>query len=285
MHIATGEDLPPELIYSILLRCRDWDRDLKPTKRGLAACSLTCRFCARLIRPLLFERLVLRNATDVSRLLVYLDEPDILVPNIRDCVSHVGFVEDQTTSNIPWSHHVIRLHGQRPQLTFSSEMSWILISESQIQPQPTTLLPFSALPRTLPGPTLLIGHLNLRRLRLSSVKGLVDCAIHLGMMEISLEEVAFVDSAVHTPVPRRSRRHSRLQIVHMNRCFDEPELCSQYKLANILLTSRGKMRIDDRIASISGRTLLALSPNGHPAQVDLRYNAFDSTELCTSISL
>ncbi|EKM48127.1 uncharacterized protein PHACADRAFT_214945 [Phanerochaete carnosa HHB-10118-sp] len=159
-------------------------------------------------------------------------------------------------------------------------MSWTVRSEDSPEPNKTTLLPFAALPKALPGSTLRIGHLTLCRLRLLSVKDLVNCVAHLGMMELSVEEVTFVDGAVTHLVRRRSRRHSRLQIIHIIRCFENGDLGRQCSLANLLFASQGRMHVDDATLALAEKTLAALSSGGPPYRADLRYNVFDSTEPC-----
>ncbi|GJE96147.1 hypothetical protein PsYK624_123400 [Phanerochaete sordida] len=70
---SAGQRVPPELIKRIALYCVEWDRHGEPTdKRGIAACSLTCRYWAPLLTPMAFPRLVLRTAADIVQLLAFL---------------------------------------------------------------------------------------------------------------------------------------------------------------------------------------------------------------------
>ncbi|GJE96145.1 hypothetical protein PsYK624_123380 [Phanerochaete sordida] len=206
------------------------------------------------------------------------DKPDHLLPNIRDCVGHLDFVEANIPSQIPWSHHVVRLHRQRPQLTFSVDISWALEPETSLEPGRTTLLPFAALPKTLPGSTLRIGRLSVSSLRLASVKVLLGCVAQLGTMELSVEGVTFVDGAVPAVVRRRTRGHSRLQIVHVTRCFEDGNMASQYALASGLFASQGRMHLHEDMLELVEKSLVVMSPAQPPLSVDVRLSTFDSTE-------
>ncbi|EKM48993.1 uncharacterized protein PHACADRAFT_202148 [Phanerochaete carnosa HHB-10118-sp] len=164
-------------------------------------------------------------------------------------------------------------------------MSWTVRSEDKPEPNKTTLLPFASLPKALPGSTLCIGHLTLCRLRLSSVKDVVNCVAHLGMMELSAEEVTFVDGAVTRLVRRRSRRHSWPQVLHIIRRFKDGYSSGQFELANPLFASQGQMHVNDTTLALSEKILATLSSGGLPYQVDLRYNAFNGTEPLSQLIL
>lgn len=72
MSPVSGADLPPEVISAI---ASSLAMEAPHYKRGLAACSLTCRYWAGLIRPELFESLAVYAFEDLHRLIEFLDCP------------------------------------------------------------------------------------------------------------------------------------------------------------------------------------------------------------------
>lgn len=74
-------------------------------KNGLAACSLTCRCWAELIRPALFNRLTLRTPLEVSQLLEFLMSTLSLRPALNTCIAQVKY-EILGEQIPPW----VRLH-------------------------------------------------------------------------------------------------------------------------------------------------------------------------------
>ena len=151
--MATGPHtyLPSELVHAILLRTQDKDSNHKPLKRGLTACSLTCRRWAALIRPMLFEELALRSGEDVSQLVAFMDA-DVQKPALKDCIRSLTIVDDVGSERIPWSHQLMMLHTR---LSFLIE-GWTVKDatpnlDAELLLNHRSPLPFTILPRTLPG--------------------------------------------------------------------------------------------------------------------------------------
>lgn len=88
----------------------DVDRDDRSTcrKRGLAACGLTCRYWASVMRPLLFATLTLRSAEDVAQLMTFLRSATSLRPTLPECIDRLD-IEMQGFQTLPWIHHIHKL--------------------------------------------------------------------------------------------------------------------------------------------------------------------------------
>lgn len=99
---SVGAAIPPETLWNIfrsVLPVSDTD------KKGLAALSLTCRDWARVVRPILFHRLILCIPEDVDELLKSLASPLLLEPTRSTCIRSVRY-SMKAEQVPPW----IRLH-------------------------------------------------------------------------------------------------------------------------------------------------------------------------------
>lgn len=142
--------IPSELVHAVLERMWDCD-DNGRIKRGLASCSLTCRYWAAIIRPLLFEELMIHSREEIRQLVAFMDA-DFLEPTLSKCIQFLNVIEDQASVGPPWSHQLIRLASRLPGLLIDS---WTVkgaptFSNSQHRLARRSPLPFLVLPRTLP---------------------------------------------------------------------------------------------------------------------------------------
>lgn len=154
MH-ANAQDLPEELIARIaqLLsgqRPQTWDRDrhacppLKLSKRQLGSCALTCRFWAKILRPEIFRRLVLRTAEDGRLFREFIESP--ASPDL-DIAQLVGYIRIECDlSQQPWVHMVF-MSGSK--LVSIDEIHLSVSYPSGASPPPIRSI-HHALPRTLP---------------------------------------------------------------------------------------------------------------------------------------
>ena len=97
---ASGEHLPPEVIRLIVKQLYHINL-IRPgaIKKGLAVCSLVCRYWAGIIRPLLFENIELRSREDAIQMLSFFESPNILKPPLTQCVWLLGF--KHTGADVP----------------------------------------------------------------------------------------------------------------------------------------------------------------------------------------
>ena len=255
--------LPDEVVHAILIRMEDSDKDDEPIKRGLASCSLTCRHWAKLIRPLLFNELTIRSAGDVAQLLVFLDGPDTLHPYLRDCIKLLRVIDDRTSSSIPWSHQISRLHRRMSQI----QTIYLTIENSgaddKLHPGRESMRPFAIIPKTLPGSIMPIWHLTLSNLRLPSVKALASYVENLRTPVIKLNAVTFVKEDV--PNIRRRRPHSHLYSrITVSNCFEDiAGLQRWFRITNVLHACQGRLWVGDANSTLAEKymaILLSLSP-------------------------
>ena len=258
--------LPDELVHAILIRMWDRDKDYKPVKRGLASCSLTCRHWANLIRPLLFDELTIRSAEDVAQLLAFLNGPDTIHPYLRDCIKVLRVIDDRTSSSIPWSHQIFRLHRRMPQI----DRIYLTIENSgaddKLRPGCNSTRPFAIIPRTLPGSIMPeLKCLTLSNLRLPSVKALANYVEHLRTPQIELNAVTFVKEDVPDILRRRHCFYLGFPRIMSSHCFEDiAGLHRWFKISNVLRACQGALRVGDADLALVEKymaILLSLSPH------------------------
>lgn len=196
MPSEAGADLPSELIKHIALSCLELDKDSKPVKRGLASCSLVCRYWANLIRPDLFQWLTLRGPDDTSQLLQFVRTPHwILECTVGDIIKGLTVVDNhKIPSSFVWSGQLVALQQLR-RLCDAGISIHYGVSHYPSDPDPgsipcarhRTSLPLPTLLRTLPGSIAHFNSLSLRHLQLPSFKKLEDCAQNLSSHTASTE--------------------------------------------------------------------------------------------------
>ncbi|KIP06070.1 hypothetical protein PHLGIDRAFT_119267 [Phlebiopsis gigantea 11061_1 CR5-6] len=107
-HSQNASELPEEIIYIILKHLCIDQHDLAWGEsffdRALGRCSLTCRYWAAHIRPVLFAKLVLRSQNDVAALGA-LVRSSVVVPGMLGAVvREIDLVMDEGAH--PWMYHV-----------------------------------------------------------------------------------------------------------------------------------------------------------------------------------
>ena len=271
MSAVPQNHLPPELVHAIVIRMKDEDKNYMPIKGGLASCSLTCRYWAGLVRPLLFEELTLRSGEDVSLLVAFLDA-DALQPTLSGCIRYVHVVENQASAGSPWSHQLIGLARWLPHLEW---YSWTAkgaaaASDGQRIPQRRSPLPFAALPRTLPRSILPLrvsfAALFLSGLSLRSVRDLANFMVHqMPCSSLVLHNVTFAEETVAgTQLRRSSTSRSTLNFIRVEHGLENRDTVKRWvKISNILFATRGHERLDDvTLALVGGYLHLLLLHSG-----------------------
>lgn len=245
-----GERIPQELfapiIDALLYPVRSPSRHNH--KRGLALCSLTCRYWAKRIRPALFRRLTIRTLQDISDLLYILDSRSAVEPNFADCIREL-VVEHCPVDGIPWIHHVhsilrrlrdatvsLRIINQADNSQDSSTTSHTSIAMTEIP---------LAYPRTLPSSILPISQLLLDGLRIRHISDLVRLIYALPTLRhCECRRLLFVDQSCHSLHTRRVlRRNMNLTSVSVSECGDG-RLETQIALASDLLAGTKSLGMD-----------------------------------------
>ena len=260
--------LPDELVHAIVVRMRDRDKDYKPVKRGLTSCSLTCRHWASVIRPLLFGELIIRSAEDIEQLLALLNSPYTLHPYPRDCIRLLRVIDDRTSSSIPWSHQIFRLHRRIAHLysvNLTIEKSG---ADDELPLGRDSSRSFVIIPRTLPGSIMPLARLTLSHLRLPSVKTLANYVEHLRTTHIELDVVTFVKEDVPDIRHRRPHSYPKLSRLTVSHCFEDiAGLLHWFNIANVLYACQGHLWVGDALAEKYIAILLSLSPHRDRARI------------------
>ena len=154
-------------------------------KRGLAACSLTCKHWAVALRPALFVTLVLRCAEDLDLLFSFLNCPMTVGSPLPSLIMKIGVQLDGTPQR-PWMH---RLHQLSQYLErHSSWRCWSPVrydvhitggGSGKLGPYSTHLLPFQHLPRPFPHMHPRVSVLRLKGLHLRRERDLLGLVCSL----------------------------------------------------------------------------------------------------------
>ena len=266
--------LPDEAVHAIVIRMWDLGKDHNLDKRGLASCSLTCRHWAKLIRPLLFERLTIRSAEDIAQLLVFLSSPNPLRSSLQDCIKRLVVIDDRTSSSIPWSHQIFRLHRRITHLDLVSLTIEKSGADDELPAGRDSSQPLAIIPRALPGSIMSLSWLTLFHLRLPSVKALANYVQHLHIQWIELDVVTFVKEDVPDIRCRRPHSNSSFLDVSVSHCFEDiAGLLHWSNIVNVLHACQGRLWVDDTRLVLAEKymaILLSLSPHQDRARVLLK---------------
>ncbi|GJE95625.1 hypothetical protein PsYK624_118110 [Phanerochaete sordida] len=215
MPLSLGTCLPEETINAILVQLHDggaWD---PPPKHGLASCGLVCRHWAQTIRPMLFQRIALRSASDVDELFALLAAPPLFGRTLRQCIHALHIVEDcATLPRTSWSHRpLLRL---RPPV----EVNWTLDGATALAGGCASPLPFLSLPRGLPMKTARVSQVTISGVHLST-RHLWKLLCQLPLERLHLKDIIFNDETPDLSITQQSwnRRTSELHSVQMTRCI------------------------------------------------------------------
>ena len=140
-----GGALPLEIVRMIVVSLTAHTQHDQEYKRGLAACSLTCHYWARILRPALFNRLTLRTSQEVSDLLSFLTLSNNLSPALHDCIERIEYWI--TDNQLPPWLRLYRLSKVIPHVYMELVIGDILAPRNSVIPGASLLKNF---PRTLP---------------------------------------------------------------------------------------------------------------------------------------
>lgn len=238
MERATAAHLPPELVYWVVQRLM-WRRkkDSSVDKLGLAACSLTCRFWAKVLRIALFGKLTLRSRLDMAQLEEFMNVSITSGPCIIDCLRDLTIEQDgpQTT---PWLHHIHALYKRLANVRVE-----VFLRSSLYPGAPTTHRDFigSALPRTLPGSVFPIQCIAFHNLHLRRTTDLLRFVDYLPMLqECICCAITFEDTTMASrPYPRRPWKLHRAQV---SGCGDGT-LQAQLTLASTIIAAGERLEV------------------------------------------
>lgn len=248
----------PDLVFD------RWLVNNNKLKQGLAACSLTCRYWAACVRPMLFESIVLRNRDDVEQLLHFLCFSAPLTCSILRCIIRLGIQIDGPQQ--PWLHHVSKLCGLMNAAGCSVYLDLSVDDRVQDRQEllPSTALPLRCFPRSIPYSILPIYRITLDNLRLRRIEDLFRFIQGFpSLYACACRHVSFRDVSDPPPLHLSPRRASRfLTHVTMSECGDG-KLDTQLRLACSALLIPRALGLDDPTWDVAFRAAISLLPPDH----------------------
>lgn len=250
-------------------------------KTGLAACSLTCRYWATAIRPVLFSSLVLRSADDFDQMIALVEAPTSPAGDlVSTFVREVGIELDGSPQR-PWLHHLrklsVHLGPKRPPRLRGMEPPSFLfrmrvVGDGHSNLESIHLLPFQDLPRSLPHiyPALL--SLRLENLRLRPSRDLIRLVSRPPrLFSYWMERVSFPGGPrANVTLLSQIRRTSPTMAV-VSRCGDGLAR-TQLSLAIAALPPPKYSGVHDHVWDIAFQAVAAYTPENHDhvnVQVDM----------------
>lgn len=288
MAVTSGAEFPPEILCKIVESLHfdgDFDSVLdcwvvadRKLKQGLTACSLTCRFWAAIIRPMLFTFIVLRNAKDVEQLLRLLEQSVSVGPPITRCIASIGLEFDEVHAR-PWLHRVsavfrcLNAHGRRACLDLRVNGHQDVKTRSPV----AHTLPYQLFPRTVPYSIIPLRRIILTSLRLRNTSDLFRI-IHgfPDLEECACRNISFIEAS--TTLPRPPRPGKGPTFVTFSGCGDGT-LETQIALASALLPIPHALGLDRYTwnAALAAATCLVPSDYG---EISISLHASSGTITC-----
>jgi hypothetical protein len=280
MPSVTAQDLPPEVVYHIVRGIRDdwgatisWLSDRLLSKKGIAACSLACRYWVELLRPVLFRDLTLRGTDDILGLLDIFEAPVVLgrppayyLTALRLEVDQCDLVASE------WVHHISRLSWH---IRFGLELDLDVKLATSADTSPNRLvqnyLPLSRLPRTLPRSFFKIPYgfrsITVNGLQLGRATELVRFidSLPTRQTQCHFRRVSFIDgiktldAILFRRRPRNPPPSWTLFHVTMSRCHDD-QLFTQLLLAGYVSATRERLSLDKRAWEWAMKSIASLLP-------------------------
>ncbi|KIP01453.1 hypothetical protein PHLGIDRAFT_355851 [Phlebiopsis gigantea 11061_1 CR5-6] len=296
--------LPSELIYMILqalcLDFNEFDDEKKierhassdianrGLKRGLAACSLTCRYWAPAVRAVLFRTLILRSADDLDQLIAFLGSSTAIAPPISSLVQFVRIEMDGSPQR-PWLHHLNKLDKD---LNFSRSCALRALYDVSIvndgeaaPPKVMHIFPFQFLPRSPPLAcppihSLCLDRLHLRQPRdllraISSIRQLAHCSI----TGVTFKDASFPDMRMPLLGHRTPLAPRRFTVI-VGHCGDDTP-STQLALATAIFPASSMTGVDTRTWDTARQAVTSYTPIDHTA-VRIDGERRDSVTLRTS---
>ena len=196
---STGEKFPSEVIAQIVEALTMDDLAMtRAQKADLAACSMTCRYWAAKIQPLLFASLELRNAEDIQYLLGIISRK----PHLGKIIDYIELAVYISTT--PYIHHLPKLSEvlspTATQAVSVHNMHSIYEEKSPASDIDVVALPRSAnsllgLPRAIPISALPITTLTLGNFKFTTRLGLLRLVTSLPKLtHCWLTNISFVEA-------------------------------------------------------------------------------------------
>lgn len=253
MPFATAEDLPPELIRLVVsyLYVRDTGR-YGALKRGLATCSLTCRYWASILRPLLFENIEIRSRQDAFQLQQFLESLTILKPPLSKCVRFLT-LKQSAREVPPWMQlYKLAKYFRRGEI------------ELTIDAIDGDLL-WHAVPRTLPRSIFAMHVINLENMKFRQGRDLVRFIHNLPeVWSCTCKAITFQDASPVPPIrlPRRRPLESVEDLEFDMEGCTELSFETQLTVALAVRVARDRLRVgEDSWTSALAAVLALVSPD------------------------
>ncbi|EKM52870.1 uncharacterized protein PHACADRAFT_261539 [Phanerochaete carnosa HHB-10118-sp] len=273
MSRVTGDDLPPEILSRILdsVTSVGVGTDLTERRRSkheLIGSSLVCKHWSEAIRPILFQRLQLRNAEDVRFLKNIVISPSFVTSSLPEAIQWV-YVHQEATEAKSWLHHI---HGLSTCLRNTTFECTVVSPAGDTASAPCRWAPFESIPNVTPS-YVRLSKLTLNNIVFASTTELARLVDSFSTLRFCIcGQLTFLDSS---PVvqSRRARRHasSALWRCGISRCKDMAVSVQAALAADILAAGR-RMGLDDRTWDTTLQALFVLVPSAFEGAVVSLYN-------------
>lgn len=285
MAATSGEEFPSEILCKIVESLHfdgDFDSILdcwvvanRKLKQGLTACSLTCRYWATIIRPMLFTFIILRNAKDVEQFLRFMEQSVSVGPSIIRCITSIG-LEFHGVHDRPWLHHVgavfrrLNAHGRRVYLDLQVKGHHNVKTRAPV----VHTLPYQLFPRTIPYSIIPLRRIVLTSLRLRNTGDLFRI-IHgfSGLEECACRNISFTEPSTTPSRPPSPGKGPTL--VTFSECGDR-KIETQIALASAVYAAPHALGLDDYTWSSALTTAACLVPSGY-LEVSISLHASSGT--------
>lgn len=240
---------------------------LKPDKKGLASCSLVCRYCAEYIRPVLFECLELRGPGDVDDLFNILASAPVVAPELSTLIQRIIYVKSD--NRVPAWLRLRTILNIAP-----AAKLYVLISpvDNPNGQAPTAIDGNSilrCLPRALPTSALpSLGNLDISHVRFAAVSHLTNLVHAFPAIDhLHYYHMSCGDNTL--PFHRLQRRHrwGKYGDVTLHRGADLFGLAGanfdrQLEVANNWLAVRERLVVGEDVWDMVQKALVDLVPGG-----------------------
>lgn len=256
-------ELPSEIVSCIVEDL--CDLPFRSSKYGLSACSLTCRYWAKLLQPLLFEELKLRGLDDIAQLLEFFQRS----PQLATFVRRIDV--EQSLDTCSWFHHTQKVlhflaYDVIVSLTIRDSNSHKSVEPSNPPPHDpipsSSPFPLYTIPRRLP-----LSHLRLRDLEIDGIQlrraaDLVRIICGLPNLVIcAIQQVKFLEPySPEIQQPALNRRYKMLRHLEVSGC-DDGIMSKQLALASYLVQDGRVWDVEDTWPQIVNAIIALHSPS------------------------
>ncbi|EKM52559.1 uncharacterized protein PHACADRAFT_261062 [Phanerochaete carnosa HHB-10118-sp] len=263
MSQTTGADLPPEVLSFVLASVVPShinyhnSSERRRSKHELVAPSLVCRYWSEVIRPFLFQILILRSHEDVRLLKNVVSSPRYTSSSLFEAIQIIE-IHQKAADTKPWLHHI---HGLSTRLRGTIFTCTVLGDANDPASTVGRWAPFKSLPSLTPS-YVRLSVLTLDRLIFASTTELARVIDSFSTLKkCDCYALTLLDPSPVTHSRRiRRRLSSSLQSCRMSRC-KEMTVLTQATLASDVLVAAARLGLDEQTWSGVVHAVLALAPS------------------------